>query len=188
MNYLILVATTCSFNLSDLPSPAAIVDSIMQNSLGIYQKQIKRTSIFLAEYTKMSRKDRDQLIVSWVRDSKDARKKARGLLSNSASLSRDYLITSDLERLDLTKLDILRMADHKQPIFHTRFWLDCVYQTGSKNEKSFVVPERIRILPSMFSSFSGRIKEPAMPSFDPFYDEESAMVEDWVNSKLKDNL
>lgn len=184
MIYLFLAASTWPLTISELPSPTVIVDSIVLGHQATYGRDLKRTSTFISKYLALPKKDRCKLITNWVQESAVERKETRKNLDISGKNDRDILIAEDKANLDLVKLDILLIAENRTPIFHTRFWLECVYQTSDQDEATFVIPERITRLPSMFTSFSGRIKEPAKPSFDPFYDEESAMVESWVKSGL----
>ena len=167
-----------------MPSPVVAEKCVIDKDLREYNIALKNSRNFLRKYRELSLTAKHKLIEKWYKSTELYRNKLSSNNSQSRVLSWTYNGSLADLKFDLTKLDILFLIDGQVPVFHTRYWLDRLYNS-SDGATNFRIANNVSRLPGIFGPTMGPQLEPVVPSFDAFYSAESSQVNKWVNSKFR---
>jgi hypothetical protein len=77
--------------------------------------------------------------------------------AKSTSVSKTYLMTNDMSKADLSKIDILFLATGRKPVFHTELWLRKLYGCNRNIKMPFHLPEGSVPLPGISCNILDRL-------------------------------
>lgn len=170
-------------NLSDLPSPALVEDLVKSHDVTAYTLALKDTKQMLLKFSNCKEEDKARLLKSWWQTATAKHMAFSKSAPVERSKWRSYQISAEMNRVDLTKVDLLLVGHGRQPFFHTEEWLYQLY--GVELGKPFTISDRPSI-PEMFRGPKAISWERGAPSFDWFFKDEAATVSSWIDRDGKD--
>lgn len=179
---LAIVATAA---LDRLPSPVTVEDACVANDAVAYMGLISATRTELRLIMNLPEPDRNELIRTWFERNRENRRKVRvSLQSRKFRLPHQYTITSDMDAIDLSKLDLVFLCQNKQPVFQARMWFNTLYNSR-QDQKDFAIGSNGRTMPLVYRARSGPQRLMGLPSYDPILGIESISIENYVTNGFK---
>ena len=186
IEYILLTIVNPVPNLDLLPSPAYVAQSVKRHwNLQEYQKLLSQTDQSLKNFAECKDVDFHQLVQAWWRKSQASHQLlATKYRNKKVDGFRDFELSQEMSKIDLTKLDLILLARGQKTIFHTQRWLRQVYSVDSNSSKDFQIPKSPS-LPFVLNGSRGGPLEPSYASFEPFFRYERQSTIAWVISGMK---
>lgn len=182
-NYLLIITLTSQeVNLKDLPPAPAIIEAIINNDVQSYNGLILKTQRIVSQFKRLSDKEKNVLLKKW----------AASLMTSHAKQTIGMTrfpvkVSSDLNFIDVSKVDLLLITWNRRTIFHREDLLRGIYNSRQNPHVSFD--------PTQVSTVSNNLKSAAnfasntfrldRYSFQSPFDVRADWLFKWIKNGLK---
>ncbi len=165
-------------DLESLPSPSFVCGIIStRRSLVEYQRNLSLVETILVKYKQLTEHEKEDCIRFWFASIRDRHAK---YVSQLKGQMFPIQISEEQAKVDLTKIDLLLLADERVPLFHTEKWMRNVFSL-KKDISQFKINWPIRGYPNQIvTEYTGLPPEPGAASFEKFYAKETSKLCTWI--------